>query len=200
MRPAIETVIFDLGNVLALHDNDLLLRRLAQRAGTTPQQLLPRLDRSLWERIHRGKLPGEKLREELCRRVGQDIPSGEFFELWSCHFTIHRQVLPTVEGLLGRVKLVLLSNTNELHWRFLRPRLPLLERFDHLLLSHELGLSKPEPAIYLRALELAGVEPAQAAFFDDLPEYVEAACRLGILGKLFLGPAQLRADLAQLGL
>ena len=46
----------------------------------------------------------------------------EFFELWNCHFTVNHGILPHVEALLGRVKVLLLSNTNELHARFLRQR------------------------------------------------------------------------------
>ncbi|MBI3184391.1 MAG: HAD-IA family hydrolase [Myxococcales bacterium] len=173
---------------------------MAARCSLSTSELEARLDRPLWEKVHRGLIRGEGLRAELCRRLGADIPREEFLELWSCHFTVNRPLLPCVEALIGRVKLLLLSNTNDLHWEYLRPKLPLLERFDHLLLSYELGLIKPEPAIYLRALELSRAAPVEAVFFDDLPDYVEAACRVGIHGRLFREPAELCAQLRALGL
>lgn len=198
--PRIQAVVFDLGNVLALHDNELLLRRMATLASMEPKALLERLDGPLWQRIHRGELPGDQLRVELCRRMGVELSFDDFFELWNCHFTINEPLLPLVEALVGKVKLLLLSNTNELHARFLLPKLPLLRRFDHLLLSHELGAAKPEEAIYRAALDRAGTAPEATAFFDDMPEYVHAACRLGIHGRLFRHARELPAQLKALGI
>jgi putative hydrolase of the HAD superfamily len=109
-------------------------------------------------------------------------------------------VLPRVEGLVGRVTLVLLSNTNALHVAWLRPRLPLLERFNHVLMSCEVGRVKPEPAFFQLALQRAGCAPHEAAFFDDLPEFVEAASALGLRGHLFTDAPTFDAQLKALGL
>ena len=89
-------------------------------------------------------------------------------------------MLPLVESLFGRVKVLLLSNTNVHPHRLVRPLLPLLERFDSLVLSYELGLAKPDPAIFAEALRRAGTAAARTAFFDDVEAYVEAARALGI--------------------
>lgn len=59
---------------------------------------------------------------------------------------------------------------------------------------------KPEPDIYRLALERAGVQPHEAAFFDDLPEFVEAADALGLRGQLFTTAAAFDAQLTRLGL
>jgi putative hydrolase of the HAD superfamily len=124
----------------------------------------------------------------------------EFAPLWSSHFTVHEAVLPRVESLVGRVKLVLLSNTNALHVAWLRPRLPLLQRFDAVLMSCEVGMVKPDPAFFQLALQRAGCAPGEAAFFDDLPEFVEAANALGIQGRLFTDAPTFDAQLRALGL
>jgi putative hydrolase of the HAD superfamily len=75
-----------------------------------------------------------------------------------------------------------------------------LERFDHLLLSHDFGLIKPEPAFYQAALDRAGVAPDRAAFFDDIPEYAEAATALGIRGHVFRDVEEFKGQLRDLGL
>jgi putative hydrolase of the HAD superfamily len=98
------------------------------------------------------------------------------------------------------VKLVLISNTNDLQWRFLRPQLPLLERFSALVLSHELGLAKPDPEIFRSALRRVGRPPEACAFFDDIPAFVDAARALGIQGQVFTTAANFRVQLARLGL
>ena len=125
----------------------------------------------------------------------------EFAELWSSHFTVHREVLPLVEALHGRVKLVLLSNTNWLHVRWFEPRLPILERFDARLYSCALGRVKPEPEIYLEALRAGGVSrPERALFFDDIAAYVDAARGVGLRGEVFSDAQTFARQLASYGL
>lgn len=196
----VRAVILDLGNVLVFHDNALLFRRLGQRAGLTGEEVAQRITGASWTDANRGLLDGEGIRRDVCGALGVDIPMPDFAALWSSHFTVHEAVLPRVEGLAGRVKRVLLSNTNALHVAWLRPRLPLLRGFDAVLMSCEVGLVKPEPAFFQLALQRAGCAPHEAAFFDDLPEYVEAANALGIRGHLFTDAPTFDAQLKALGL
>lgn len=80
----------------------------------------------------------------------------------------------------------LLSNTNITHMRLVEKKLIdatgkcLKEYFDGLFLSYELGLRKPDEAIFEKVLELVGCDGADVIFFDDLPENCAAARRLGI--------------------
>lgn len=198
--PPPRAVILDLGNVLVFHDNALLFLRLGQRAGLPPQEVAQRLTGAGWTAANRGLLDAEGIRRDVCGALGVELPMEEFAPLWSSHFTVHTAVLPRVESLAGRVKLLLLSNTNALHVAYLRPHLPVLQRFDAVLMSCEVGHVKPEPAFYRLALERAGCAPHEAAFFDDLPEFVEAANALGIRGHLFTDAPTFDAQLKALGL
>ena len=193
-------VLLDLGNVLAFHDNALLFRRLGERAGLDQAETERRLSGAGWTAANRGALNAEGIRQDVCGALGVRIPAEEFDALWSCHFTVHQEVLPRVEGLVGRVRLVLLSNTNVLHVAWLKPRLPILERFDHLVLSCEVGHVKPEPAIYQEALRHAGCAPGEAAFFDDIAAYAEAASALGLQGRVFTTAAAFDQQLQAFGL
>jgi putative hydrolase of the HAD superfamily len=63
--------------------------------------------------------------------------------------------------------------------------LPLAELFDAVIDSSEVGMRKPDPAIFSLALrELGGVAPEHAVFLDDFAGNVEAARRLGMHGVL----------------
>lgn len=196
----LDALILDLGNVLAFHDNARLFQEMARAFRSTPEAVKLRLDGGLWERVNRGQLPGDTLRQELVARLGAELSPEAWFALWNCHFTVHDAMVRLVESLVGRVKLVLLSNTHDQHVAFLRPRLPVLERFDALVLSYEVGLIKPEPGIYEQALRVAGVSAARAAFFDDVPLYAEAATRLGIHGRVFTTADTFRSQARELGL
>lgn len=197
--PQIDALILDLGNVLAFHDNAKLFRELARSFRTTPEAMKERLDAGLWERVNTGRLPGDALRRELVARLGTELPAEEWFALWNCHFSLNEPMVRAVERLVGRLKLVLLSNTHDQHVAFLRPRLPVLERFEGLVLSCEVGAIKPEARIYQRALELARVPAGRAAFFDDVQAYADAATALGINGRLFTTVERFTAQLAELG-
>lgn len=203
MTRKVDAVLLDLGNVLAFHDNALLCRRLADHAGTVPDALVEAfasVEGGLAELINRGTLDPEGIRREVSHALNGDIPMAEFEQLFSSHFTVHEAVLPRVERLCAQVPVVLLSNTNALHWAWLRPRLPVLERFRAHCLSHEQGLVKPERAFYLKAAEMAGVPPERCAFFDDIPAYVHAAEALGIRGFVFTTAESFDAQLQELGL
>lgn len=197
---AVKAVLLDLGNVLVFHDNALLFTRLGARAGLAGPEVARRLTGAGWTAANRGLLDAEGIRQDVCRALGVDLPMAEFAPLWSSHFTLHTAVLPRVEGLVGRVKLGLVSNTNALHVAYLRPLLPVLQRFDSVVMSCEVGHVKPEPEIFQRALDGVGCAPHEAAFFDDLQEYVDAADGLGLRGRLFTTADAFDAQLKGLGL
>jgi FMN phosphatase YigB (HAD superfamily) len=196
----VRAVLLDLGNVLVLHDNALLIRRIAERGKISTAQVEALLTQPLWDDLNRGLVGPEQLRALLRRVVGAELGDDEARDLWSSHFTLNTAVFPYVEALFGRVKVLLLSNTNALHISWIRPRLPLLARFDSLVLSYEVGMAKPEPGIYQEAVRRAGVAAAEACFFDDIPEYVEAARALGIRGEVFTTVDAFRRQLKALGL
>lgn len=196
---SLDALILDLGNVLALHDNAKLFQEMARAFHTTPEAMRERLDGGFWEQVNRGLLPGDSLRLELVRRLGKEVSQEEWFQVWNCHFTINEPMVATVQCLVGQLKLVLLSNTHDQHFAWLRPRLPLLEEFDGLVLSYEVGCLKPEKAIYQRALAAAGTAPWKTVFFDDVKSYAIAATQVGMHGRLFTGVEQFGEDLAKLG-
>ena len=66
--------------------------------------------------------------------------------------------------------------------------------------SCEVGLRKPDPRIYLLALERAGVRPEQAVYVDDRPELVDAGRSVGLTAIRFENSRQLEQDLQAIGL
>lgn len=76
------------------------------------------------------------------------------------------------------IRTAALSNTNHEHWTAIAGY-PAVASMQHLLASHQLGLIKPDPAIYRRAEALLGCSGGEILFFDDIPENVEAARGVG---------------------
>jgi putative hydrolase of the HAD superfamily len=80
--------------------------------------------------------------------------------------------------------------------RHMRQEFAWLGDFANSTFSCDLGLAKPDPAIYTFACEQLGVRPEEALFIDDRPENIAAAERLGLHAILFTTMDQLRHDLA----
>jgi len=97
------------------------------------------------------------------------------------------------------LRLIVVSNTCPPHVEWIGRKWDLLERFDALVFSYEVGAMKPGPEIYRAAIEVSGCEPAECFFVDDLPENVEAARALGLAGTVFIGVESLQVALARAG-
>ena len=110
---------------------------------------------------------------------------------------------PTVE-LLGRLRdaghrLFYLSNMPRPLATHLEQSHHFLSWFDDGVFSGRVQLSKPEPAIFVHALERFGVPAGDCIFLDDHPANVEAARALGIDAVLFSDAAQAEAELREMG-
>jgi putative hydrolase of the HAD superfamily len=138
--------------------------------------------------------------EVIALAIGFRGGFAQFAAIWNGIFAPNEAVVPIIASLRGRVSLFVLSNTNPLHMAYIRPRLPVLACFDGVFTSYELGAAKPDALAYERALARAGVAPAEAAFFDDLPGHVEGAKRVGMRGFVFVDAGRFARDLASLGL
>lgn len=66
---------------------------------------------------------------------------------------------------------------------------------DVIVYSHEEGLRKPDPAIYVVACERLGVELAEAVFLDDVDANVTAARQVGMTAVRFRNNAQAMRDI-----
>ncbi len=101
-----------------------------------------------------------------------------------------------VEKLKGKYKLGILSNTSSRQAGELGD---LYDAFDAVVLSEEVGTSKPKREAYERVLSDLGVSPEEAVFIDDSLENVKGAERLGIKSILHKDPEKLKESLRKMG-
>lgn len=197
-------VMFDLGKVLIDFDLRILCRKIALLAGTTPQEIYGHFfENPLIQSFEEGQLSPQSFYLAVRRMIDLDIPFEQFTLIWNSIFFVtdeNNAVSEIVTSLSSRYTLAMLSNTNELHYAYLKSHIPVFDRFRHLFVSCEMGLAKPDPRIYRRALTVLGVEPAQVFYTDDRPDMVAAACALGIRGFVFTGSEQLKKDLTSCGI
>ena len=104
------------------------------------------------------------------------------------------------ESLAGRYRLLLLSNTNAIHWQMIRANYPMLQYFHDCVLSFEERAMKPDPVIYRVLLARAGCQAEEYFFTDDIALNVEGARLMGIDAVQFESPAQLEREMASRGI
>lgn len=197
----IKLLLFDLGGVLVDFSGP---REIGQylRTASTPAEILARwVNCPHTDAFERGALSSKEWAARFVNDWGVTLEPEEFLKAFR---TMTRRVLPGARELLDslrpRFRLAALSNSNELHWDRNTNELKVLELFEFAISSHEVGLCKPDPAIYKVAIDRAGVAPDAIMFFDDLPANVEAACAVGMRGRQARGVEGVRAALVAEGL
>jgi len=199
----IQAVVFDLGGVLIDFDFNLINRRIAELTGLQPEEIRGRLTTcSGFFDFECGRINETEFHACVEQTLERRIPYATFHELWNSIFSA--EIAPTV-ALVGqlrkqRIKVGLLSNTNVLHFEFLKPRLPVLSEIEHVFTSHEIGWRKPEPQAYQHVLNEMKVPAAQAVFVDDLIENIEGAKKVGMFGVHASSAENVAAGLRGLGL
>jgi len=197
----IKTIIFDMGKVLVPFDFKRGYDRMAPLCGYSAEDIPGRLRScDLVTRFEEGKLDPETFIAEMSRLLDLKADYNQFCEIWSSIFLPHTLIPEELlVALRKRYRMLLLSNTNALHFKMLTANYPLLRHFDHYVLSHQVGALKPAPAIYAEALKHAQCEPPECFFTDDIPEYVEGARRAGIDAVQFQSSQQIEHELRSRG-
>jgi putative hydrolase of the HAD superfamily len=197
----IRGVIFDFGNVICSFDVGRFLARLHGWSGLPVDTLREQVYGSgLHTLYERGAVSSDEFHRRVETLTGAGIPVETFAEGFSDIFTPIEGTQALIRGLRGKVRLGLLSNTNEWHFRRHIRNVPVFPLFDTVTLSYEVGALKPEPSIYRDALRKLSLPPGECVFIDDIGEYADGAAAVGIRGIRFEGPAQLREALADLGI
>jgi putative hydrolase of the HAD superfamily len=198
----IKSIIFDLGKVLIPFDFQRGFERFAPRCGYPAAELQERLrPHDLFNRFESGMIEPRAFVEEFSRVIGlNECTYEEFCEMWSSIF-LPDPLIPEelLEALHRRYRLVLLSNTNALHFEMLERTYPLLRHFDEKILSHEVRAMKPSPLIYQAAVEAAQCKPEECFYTDDIPAYVEGARKFGIDAVQFQNSRQIEEELRARG-
>lgn len=182
MTNHIKAIIFDMGGVLLKTTNSNPRDAIAKRFRTTRAELESFIfssDTSLRSEI--GEITDKEHWETVLRKFDQ--PVDNYLAINDEYFSgdaIDEELLSFAISLKPKYHLGLLSNA----WVNARPllgaRFRFIEVFDVSLFSCEIGLRKPNPAIYRYMVGKMGVDAAEALFIDDLPANVEGAKIAGL--------------------
>jgi putative hydrolase of the HAD superfamily len=193
----ITTIIFDIGRVLiGIHSDGEQFGALMRAIGIDPREALDRYWSTEEVRRHMtGELGPEDFHRAVAERFGLDYDFASFKKAWCDIF----QPMPGMEELFRdlsrRYAIGILSDTDPIHWEYLRGELPWLQAAAKPALSFEVGCLKPHPAMFEAAAANCGTAMPKCLFIDDLSANVEGARHSGMRGLQFINPEKLRKDL-----
>lgn len=152
------------------------------------------------ERFEKGELDEAEFSRELARRLetttrGPVEPDGLVTRIFAGTHLEPVMLEAVAATRRAGLKTALLSNS----WGMSGyPRERFGDLFDAVIISGEVGLRKPDPAIYELAVNRLEVPPASCVFVDDYPGHLEPAEQAGMTTVLHVSPAQTLARLTDL--
>jgi putative hydrolase of the HAD superfamily len=199
--PAVKLIAFDMGHVFVDFDWDEVCKGFMARAnGLTRddmRQIMAYLGNLGYER---GTIGTVDFLRELNQKLGITLTLDEFRQVWNSTFHENPEMAKLLQSLKEKLPLYLLSNTNEEHYSFLQSTFDVARHFQELILSYQVGASKPEARIYQEVLDRSGLPAENILFVDDLEPNVRAARSLGIQSIQFTGIENLKRELKVLGI
>jgi putative hydrolase of the HAD superfamily len=198
----IKVICFDLGKVIVDFDYGAVIQEILKWTPVPASEVTGFLSsNSLINDYETGRISTADFYQRVCRGLELDVPLDTFKSLWvSMFLPVPLIAEPFLKTLKERYRLILLSNTNEIHFGFLEERFRILGHIEDRVLSYQVGCMKPEPRIYHIAVAKSGARPEEILFTDDREENIEAARQLGIQAIRFQSEQQLRREMDLLGL
>jgi 2-haloacid dehalogenase len=199
---SVQAVVFDLGGVLIDWDPRHLYRRIFD-SEEEMEAFLSTVCTPEWNaELDRGR-SFEEMVELLCSEHPERRDHIEAY-----HRRWDEMLGESIEGSVRILRelhsagypLYVLTNWSAETFHMAHERYGFLSLFREIIVSGEVGLIKPEPAIYELLVERTSIEPSRAVFIDDREVNARAAEKIGFVSVTYQGPSLLRQRLTELGL
>ena len=192
----IKAVFFDLGGVIVRTEYQAPRQHLAERLGMEYEDIVKIVFESPSSvKASVGEISAKQHWANVTKRLRR--PATETQAIRDEFFAgdiVDREIVEFLRSLRPRYFVGLISNA----WPDLREYIvsqKFDDAFDHMVISGEVGVVKPEARIYQLALEQAGVSPNEAVFVDDFHENVEGCQAVGMHGIHFRDPHKTMSEL-----
>ena len=181
----IKAVILDLGVVIINIDQDKTLRAF-ERLGIDLEDINESMP--IFKQYEKGEMSDEDFIQALKNALKGNATEEQIIKAWNAMILdIPTYRFRLIEKLREHYKVYLLSNTNSIHIKEIKeyirqyhPNEDWHNTFDKMFLSYEIGLRKPDAAIYEHVLNEVNLKPEETIFVDDSRANIKGAEKLGI--------------------
>jgi len=183
---AIKAVVFDIGGVLEQVEDDtwpqVWIGRWARRMNLVVGDVMAELANEPAGNATTGEQSEEQVRERYARVLGLDdlLAQQMMAEMWD-HYCgeLDHKMREFAAALRPAYATAILSNSADGARREEQRRFGFEELVDVIVYSHEVGMAKPDPAIFTLTENRLGVQAHEIVFIDDHGAHVEAARACG---------------------
>jgi putative hydrolase of the HAD superfamily len=199
----VRLILCDLGNVLLNFDHRIAVRRILPYCAKSFDEVYQLFfDSPSTKDYEEGKISTRLFFRRVQRALGlRELAYRDFCTFWSEIFFDAIGMIAWLEELKKDFRLHLVSNINELHYRYIRKNFPRhLDVFDDIFLSYEVGHRKPHRAIYAQAIRASSCKASEVLYIDDREDLVRAAARQGIRSVPFRNVEDCRRLFKEMGI
>lgn len=200
--PPIDTVVFDLGNVLIDWNPRYLFRKLYSGDVDKMEHFLKEVCSSEWNECQDAGRPWhEGVAEAISRHPNHADMIRAYHERWEEMLgeAIEESVALLDELRKSGYRVLALTNWSHETFPVALQRFHFLHWFEGILVSGQEKIIKPDPAIFQLLISRYRVEPSRAVFIDDNIRNVAGAEQVGLKALHFTNADKLRRDLRELG-
>ena len=197
-----KAILFDLGKVLIHFDFGIVYRALEKLCPYNAAEIRQRLaSTDLVSRFETGLMEPRDFAAQTSSLLELSIPYEEYRRIFVSIFSDVLIPESMLEALARRYRLVLLSNTNAMHFEWLEVEYAqLLRHFHQRVLSYQVRALKPQAEIFQAAVKAAGCRAEECFYTDDIAAFVEGARAIGIDAVQFENCAQVERELRARGI
>lgn len=182
MTVAVECLLLDFDGVLVRHARHLRVRHLAASTGCSVAQVQAALFDSGLEQQHDAGLDSTLYLQQVSAALGSTLSIAQWQAARIAASLPQAGVIERIEHVTRRLPIAILTNNGALMADTIPRILPTLATALHgrVLCSGALGGRKPDPAVFVQAVELLGARAGRTLFIDDLFTNVRGARQAGL--------------------
>ena len=187
-RKGIKNLIVDFGGVLIDLDRQRCLENFRKLGLPDVEHTLDLYhQQDFFQQYEKGLISSADFRNVIREKIGKDIDDARIDAAWNSFLvSIPTYKLDLLLALRKDYVVYLLSNTNEIHWKwscehaFPYKTFRVEDYFEHIFLSYEMKMVKPNEEIFRKMLADGEMVPTETLLIDDGEANVAAASALGI--------------------
>lgn len=180
-----DTIVFDFGGVILDINPDLSRHKFVVMLGEGNARRLE--EEQVPQQYESGRMTRDEFIAKINQIGGTNYSEEEILNAWNAMLLSYQSPrIEWIKRLRKTHKLLMLSNTNESHFEYFHNKLiaeygvTFYQLFDHVYLSHEMGLLKPSLEIFQKVIEEQQINPARTLFIEDTQRNADAARKVGL--------------------
>lgn len=193
------TILFDLGGVLFTNGTKQFIQDISKKYNLEHDFVKNIMDGDLGSQYREAKITRDEFWKSALAKLNISENIDDLEDQWINGYELIEGTKDIILELAKKYKVYYLSDNVRERVDRINNKYNFLEWFEDGIFSHEVGVRKPNPAIYEYALKKANAQPETTIFIDDKQSALDPAKEMGITTILFEDPVKLRESLVQLG-